>query len=79
MGHASRSNGLLHDEASQARIFLSGLKTGGGAAWMVHITSLWRLRLAEAEAKDGLVDAMRYIGLFYPNFTIFHVLGLGAF
>jgi hypothetical protein len=77
MGHASRSNGLLRDEASRARIFLSGLKTGGGAAWMVHITSLQRLRLAEAE--DGLVDAMRYIRLFYPNFTIFHVLGLGAF
>jgi hypothetical protein len=28
-GHASRSNGLLHVEASQARVFQSGLKTGG--------------------------------------------------
>jgi hypothetical protein len=29
-GHASRSSGLLHMEASLARVFLSGLKTGGG-------------------------------------------------
>jgi hypothetical protein len=30
-GHASRSNGLLCVEASQARVSQSGLKTGGGA------------------------------------------------
>jgi hypothetical protein len=30
-GHASRSSGLLHVEASLARIFQSGLKTGGCA------------------------------------------------
>jgi hypothetical protein len=29
-GHASRSNGLLGVESSPARIFQSGLKTGGG-------------------------------------------------
>jgi hypothetical protein len=29
-GHASRSCGLLHVETSQARVFQSGLKTGGG-------------------------------------------------
>jgi hypothetical protein len=29
-GHASRSSSLLHVEASQARVFQSGLKTGGG-------------------------------------------------
>jgi hypothetical protein len=28
--HASRSNGLLHVEASLARVFQSGLKTSGG-------------------------------------------------
>jgi hypothetical protein len=28
-GHASRSNGLLHVEASLARVSLSGLKTSG--------------------------------------------------
>jgi hypothetical protein len=30
-GHASRSSGLLHVEASRVRIFQSGLKTSGGA------------------------------------------------
>jgi hypothetical protein len=30
-GHALRSNGLLHVEASLARVFQSGLKTSGGA------------------------------------------------
>jgi hypothetical protein len=30
-GHASRSSGLLHVEASLARVSQSGLKTGGGA------------------------------------------------
>jgi hypothetical protein len=30
-GHASRSNSLLGVEASLARVFQSGLKTGGGA------------------------------------------------
>jgi hypothetical protein len=30
-GHASRSSGLLHIEASMARVFQSGLKTGGCA------------------------------------------------
>jgi hypothetical protein len=31
VGHASRSSGLLRVEASLARVFQSGLKTGGGA------------------------------------------------
>jgi hypothetical protein len=30
-GHVSRSSGLLRVEASLARVFQSGLKTGGGA------------------------------------------------
>jgi hypothetical protein len=30
VGHTSRSNDLLHIEASQARVFQYGLKTGGG-------------------------------------------------
>jgi hypothetical protein len=29
VGHASRSSGLLHVEASRARVFQSDLKTGG--------------------------------------------------
>jgi hypothetical protein len=31
VGHVSRSSGLLHVEASLARVFQSGLKTGGCA------------------------------------------------
>jgi hypothetical protein len=31
MGHASRSSGLIHVEASRDRVFQSSLKTGGGA------------------------------------------------
>jgi hypothetical protein len=31
VGHASRSSSLLGVEASLARVFQSGLKTGGGA------------------------------------------------
>jgi hypothetical protein len=31
VGHALRSSGLLHVEASRARVSQSGLKTGGGA------------------------------------------------
>jgi hypothetical protein len=31
VGHASRSSGLLHVEASLARVSQSGLKIGGGS------------------------------------------------
>jgi hypothetical protein len=31
VGHTSRSSGLIHVEASLARVFQSGLKTDGGA------------------------------------------------
>jgi hypothetical protein len=41
-------------------------------AWMVHVTSLWRLHRAEAE--DERVDAIDCSGPFYPNFAIFYVL-----
>jgi hypothetical protein len=40
---------------------------------MVHVGSSRRLRRVEAE--DRRVDAMGYIGLFYPNFVVFIVLG----
>jgi hypothetical protein len=41
--------------------------------WMVHVASSQGLRGDEAE--DGQVDAMGCIGLFYPNFAVFIVLG----
>jgi hypothetical protein len=73
VGHASRSSGLLHLEVSLTRDSRSSLKTGGDAAWMVHMASLRRSRGDEAE--DGPVDAMACIRLFYPNFAVFVVLG----
>ncbi len=39
---------------------------------MVHVTSSQRSR--GDKAKDGRVDAMGCIGLFYPNFIVFIVL-----
>jgi hypothetical protein len=41
--------------------------------WMVHMASSRRLHGVEAE--NGRVDASGCIGLFYPNFAIFIVLG----
>jgi hypothetical protein len=72
VGHASRSSGLLHLEANRARVSQSSLKTGGGAARMLHMISSWWSR--GSEAKDGRVDATGYIELFYPYFVIFIVL-----
>jgi hypothetical protein len=72
MEHASRSSVLLHLEASQTRISQSVLQTEGGAMRMVRVTSSRRSRIIEAEY--GRVDAVGYIRLFYPNFTIFIVL-----
>jgi hypothetical protein len=51
MGHTSRSSGLLHLEASWARVSQCGLKTGRGMAWMVHVASSWTSHGDEAE--DG--------------------------
>jgi hypothetical protein len=72
-GHASRSSGLLHLKASQARVSQSSLKTGGDATRMVHVASSRRLH--GDEAKDRWVDAMGCIGLFYPSLIVFFVLG----
>jgi hypothetical protein len=40
---------------------------------MVHVASSRRLR--GIEVGDGWVDVADYIGLFYPNFVVFTVLG----
>jgi hypothetical protein len=73
VGHASTSNGLLHLDVSQARVFQSRLKTGGGVTQMVHVASSWRS--CGDESENRRVDAMGCIGLFYPNFIVFFVLG----
>jgi hypothetical protein len=40
---------------------------------VVHVASSWRSR--EDEVKDGWIDAMGCIGLFYLNFVVFVVIG----
>jgi hypothetical protein len=71
VGHTLRSSGLLHLEVSQARVYQSSLKTGGGTARMVHVAS--SQRSSGDEVEDERVDAMSCNGLFYPNFAIFIV------
>jgi hypothetical protein len=73
VGHTSRSRGLLHLEASRASVSQSSLKTGGGVTQVVHVTSSRRSRGYEVE--DEWVNVMGCIELFYPNFTVFIVLG----
>jgi hypothetical protein len=73
MGHASRSSGLLHREASWARVSQFASKLAEEQQRVVHVASSWRSR--EDEVKDERVDAMGCIRLFYPNFTIFFILG----
>jgi hypothetical protein len=50
-GHMSRSSGLFCVEGIQARVSHFGVKTGGGAARIVHVTSLWRLRRDQVEGE----------------------------
>jgi hypothetical protein len=73
VGHTSTSSGLLRIEASQVRISPSSLKTDGGVTQMVLVAA--SRRSCRVEAKDGRVDVMGCIRLFYPNFAIFVVLG----
>jgi hypothetical protein len=71
-GHKSGSSSLLRLKVSRARVFQSSLKIGGGVAWMVHVAS--SQRSCQDKTKDGRVDTMGCIGLFYPNFIVLVVL-----
>jgi hypothetical protein len=73
MGHVSRSSGLLHVEASLARVSQSGLKIGGGTMVGVHVAPSRRLRRRQAE--DGWANATGDVGPCYPTFVVFNVLG----
>jgi hypothetical protein len=72
MGHTSRSSGLLHLKANRARVFQSDLKTGGGVAWVMHMTSSRRLH--RSKAKDGQFDGggcgVVQVGPNYPYFVV---------
>jgi hypothetical protein len=71
--HMSRFNGLLHLKVSRARVSQFASKLAKEQRRVVHVASLWRSH--EDEAEDGWVDVTGYIGLFYPYFAIFVVLG----
>jgi hypothetical protein len=58
--HALRSSGWFRQEASQARVSQSSLKTGRGMTRMVHMASSRRSCGDEAKC----VDVMGYIGHF---------------
>jgi hypothetical protein len=76
VGHASRSNGLLHLEATRARVSESSLKTSGGAACMVLVASSWRL--CRGQVEDGWADVMSYVRPCYHCFAVFFVFGPGG-
>jgi hypothetical protein len=73
VGHTSKSSGLLHREANRARVSQFSSKLVEERRRVGHVASSRRSRGDEAE--DRWVDAMGCIGLFYPNFAIFIVLG----
>jgi hypothetical protein len=68
-GHASRSSGLLHVEASLARVFQSSLKTGGGATTGGACGTI--AEVTSKQVEDGRVDVIGCVGPCYPTFTIF--------
>jgi hypothetical protein len=73
VGHTSRSSSLLGVEASLTRVSQSGLKTNGGARWVMHVAPSRRLRRRQAE--DGWVDATGCVGPCYLCFAVFFLLG----
>jgi hypothetical protein len=72
-GHAPRSSGLLRREESWARVSMLALKLAEERRRVMHVASSWRSH--EDKVEDGRVNATGFIGLFYPNFAIFVVLG----
>jgi hypothetical protein len=76
MRHASRS-GLLQVEACRARVYTSGLKTGGSVAQMMHMARSWRFHREQIEG--GWVDVTDCIRPCCPYFIIFTILGFRAF
>jgi hypothetical protein len=76
VGCVLRFSGLLRVEASRASVSRSGLKTGGGATWMVHMASSWRLRGSEAEDGrfDGVWCGVVQVERKYPSLDVIFLL-----
>jgi hypothetical protein len=68
--HALRYYGLLRVEANQARVSQSGLETGGGVTWVVHVASSWRLRRGKSKT-DG---SMQRVTSDHATFTLLFLL-----
>jgi hypothetical protein len=47
----------------------------GWCTWHHYEGCVEKPKIDGGEAKDRWVDVMDYIGLFYPNFTVFVILG----
>jgi hypothetical protein len=73
VGYTSRSSDLLRCEGSQTRVFQFVSKLAEERRRVVHVAS--SQRSCGDEAEDGRVDATDCIGLFYPYFAVFIVLG----
>jgi hypothetical protein len=73
VGHASRSSGLLHLEASRARVSQFASKLAEERRRVVHVASSRRSH--EDESEDGRADVTGCIELFYTYFVVFFVLG----
>jgi hypothetical protein len=69
VGHASRSNGLLHVEASQARVFQSGSRLAEARRWVVHVAPSRRLHRDQVEV--GWIDVTGCVDPFYPRIVVF--------
>jgi hypothetical protein len=65
VGHASGFNGLLQLKVSQARVFQSSLKTGGGATRMMHVASSGRV-----EMKPKTDRLMRWVASISSTSTL---------
>jgi hypothetical protein len=74
VGHTSRFSSLFRVEVSQASVFESSIKTGGGVTRVVHVVPLWRLR--EDQVENEQVDATGYIrsAILTLSFSMYYAL-----
>jgi hypothetical protein len=59
VGHTSRSSGLLLVEASQATIFLSGLKTGGSTTMGGACGTIVEVASSPSRRRTGRCNGLR--------------------
>jgi hypothetical protein len=73
MGHTSRSSGLLHKEASQARVSQCGLKTSGGATAGGVRGTIAEVTCGSSRRRTDRCDGLHRTLL--PLLSVFIVLG----